>query len=370
MQSSDKHEQVFLALVRAGLWEQDIWLSQYKFIDFNEVYRIAEEQSVVGLVAAGIEHVKDIKVPQMIALTLAGFSLQLEQRNSAMNDFVAKLIERLRQEDVYALLLKGQGIAQCYERPLWRASGDVDLLLSEKNYNLAKELLLPLACNIEKENEYERHLGFTIDNWIVELHGNLRCGLSRKMEILLDKICDDIFYRGNDRSWWSGNTQVFLPSVDNDIIIVFTHFLKHFFYGGVGLRQVCDWVRLLWTYKDKINLVLLESRLNEMGLIAEWKVFAALAVESLGMPPEAMPFYEKGYGRKAQKVVDSILKMGNFGHNRDYGYLNKYPNIIGKFISLWFHTTDSIKMSSIFPLSSFCVWVWSLLNGIKGAFRW
>lgn len=85
------------------------------------MYRLAEEQSVVGLVSAGIEHIVDVRVPQEVALTFAGSALQLEQRNKAMNQFIGVLIEKLRAADIYTLLVKGQGVAQCYERPLWRA---------------------------------------------------------------------------------------------------------------------------------------------------------------------------------------------------------------------------------------------------------
>ena len=59
----------------------------------------------------------------------------------------------------------------------------------------------------------------------------------------------------------------------------------------VGLRQFCDWCRLLWTYRRSINVGLLEARLNEMGLVSVWKAFGAFAVEYLGMPGEAMPLY-------------------------------------------------------------------------------
>ena len=76
-------------------------------VDFQEVYQLAQEQSVVGLLAAGLEHVKDVKVPQAIALSIAGEVLQLEQRNRAMNEFVARLIEKLRRAGVYTLLVKG-----------------------------------------------------------------------------------------------------------------------------------------------------------------------------------------------------------------------------------------------------------------------
>ena len=79
--------------------------------------------------------------------------------------------------------------------------------------------------------------------------------------------------------------------MNNDILLIFTHFLKHFYKGGIGLRQICDWCRLLWTYRDSIDVALLEQRLRKMGLMSEWKAFAALAVEYLGMPAES-PIYD------------------------------------------------------------------------------
>ncbi len=46
---------VFLAILKAGLWEQDVILSQYGKIDFIELFHLAEEQSVTGLLAAGLD---------------------------------------------------------------------------------------------------------------------------------------------------------------------------------------------------------------------------------------------------------------------------------------------------------------------------
>ncbi len=110
-----------------------------------------------------------------------------------------------------------------------------------------------------------------------------------------------------------------LTSID-DVIFVFTHILKHFFHYGIGLRQVCDRCRLVYTYRDSLNYELLESRLCMMGQMSEWKVFGSLAVHRLGMPQEFMPFYSdnKSYQLKADRVLAFILETGNFGHNRDH----------------------------------------------------
>ena len=55
--SNNKHnitQSAFFALLRAGLWEKEVQLLPYGEIDYSEVMRLAEEQSVVGLIAAGI----------------------------------------------------------------------------------------------------------------------------------------------------------------------------------------------------------------------------------------------------------------------------------------------------------------------------
>lgn len=358
-------EKAFLELVKAGLWEKEARLLQFDRIDFDEILKIAEEQSVVGLVAAGIEHIVDVNVPQKAVWQFIGQTLQLEQRNNAMNSFIAHLFDKMRLADIYALLVKGQGVAQCYERPMWRTSGDIDLLLSSPNYIKAKNYLSPLATNIQEENEVVMHLGMTVNQWTVELHGTLRSCCLKRMDKVIDEAQNDVFYGGSVRSWNNGNTQVFLPSPDNNVIFVFTHILKHFYHGGIGLRQICDWCRLLWTYRDSLNHTLLESRIRGAGLMTEWKAFAALAVEYLGMPVEAMPFYlqKKCCHRKAEMIMDYVLDVGNFGNKRDRSYYSKKSRIEAKLLSLRLHTLDFFHHIFVFPMDTTKVWLRILLNG-------
>ena len=352
--------QAFFELLRAGLWEKEAQLSRYKDIDFSAIMQLAEEQSVVGLFTAGLERVTDVKVPKEIVLQFIGSTLQIEQQNKAMNTYVAKLIDQLRKEDIYAILVKGQGIAQCYERPLWRASGDVDLLLSDTNYEKAKKILIPLAVNVESEYKAFKHLGMIMPGgFVVELHGTLHSRLSKRVDRVIDKAQGDVFFAGNVRSWENGNTTIFLPSPDNDVIFVFTHILHHFFIEGIGLRQICDWCRLLWAYKDSLNKKILETRINDAGLMSEWKAFAALAVDWLGMPEEAMPLYssDKKWSRKALRILGFVVESGNFGHNR--------AAATGKLHSVWMKTKDFARHSLVFPWDSIKFFFHFIGNGIE-----
>lgn len=361
----------FFALLRAGLWEEDTCLSSYGEIDYKKVYNLAEEQSVVGLVAAGIEHVLDVKIPQQDALSFAGMTLQLEQRNKAMNAFVARLIEDLRRKGVYALLVKGQGIAECYERPQWRASGDVDLFLSDDNYKVAKSVLTPLASSVEKEGIATKHQGMIINGFNVELHGTLNCGLSIRVDRGMRGIKNAIFNEGKVRSWMNGKTQVFLPSVDEDAVYVFTHFLGHFYKGGIGLRQICDWCRLLWTKKESINHGLLESRIRNMGLMSEWNAFGAFAVGFLGMPADAMPFYSsaKSWKKKAVRICSYIMRVGNFGHNRDMSFYHSGSYFMKKIKSFGRRCGDMYRHFMIFPFDTVRFIPSIVFNGMRSAIR-
>ena len=375
----DHNQKAFFELLKVGLWvdaeSADIRRRDFaESVDWNTVYQLASEQSVVGVVLAGLEH-SDVKPPQEFLLQWIGEVMVIEQQNKSMNEFVAKLIERLRQESICSLLIKGQGIAQCYEHPLWRTSGDVDLLLSEDNYQRAIEYLSPLVSDVKKEYQYKKHQAMTIESWVVELHGSLRGGLSSQIDGVLDEVQKDVFCNGNVRSWMNGRSQILLPGVDCDVVFVFSHLLKHFYKEGLGLRQVCDWCRLLWTYRDKLDVALLERRLREMSLLSEWKVFAAFAVKYLGMPVEAMPLFNENDNkahdlhRKAEMIKDFVLEVGNMGHNRDMSYFEKYPYHIRKMYSMGRRCADMIRHARIFPLDSMRFFPRIMINGLRSAAR-
>ena len=86
----------------------------------------------------------------------------------------------------------------------------------------------------------------------------------------------------------------------------------------MSLRQLCDWCRLLWTYRAEINVDWLEQYLHKGGLMIEWKAFATLTIEYMGMPVEAMPFINLNdnvsLNRKAKRLMEFIL--GGYSGNK------------------------------------------------------
>ena len=368
---TENTDRTFFALLKAGLWEQKVETQDFGNIDYAQILQYATEQSVVGMIAAGIEHVVDVKVPQVWVLQFIGSTLQLEQRNQAMNSFVADLIQDMRQHGIYVLLVKGQGTAQCYERPLWRTCGDVDLFLSEENYGKAKEFLMPLGEITEPEEKAKRHSAIKVREWMVELHGTLHVGLSKRVDCVLDDVQIDTFNGGSVRSWANGRVQIFQLSIENDVFYTFTHILQHFYKGGIGLRQICDWCRLMWKNKDKLNFAKLESLIRKAGLMTEWRTFYNLAYRYLGLPNlgEGFMAHDPRFDKKADRVMAFVMEVGNFGHNRDTGYLEGSAYLKRKTISASRRIKDLLRHTSIFPVNSVKFFFGIMWNGVVSTVR-
>ena len=70
------NKNVFFALLRAGLWGDERPVQEFKgsivqdSVDWDEVYRLAQEQSVQGLVLQGIEELRaknvELNVPKVL----------------------------------------------------------------------------------------------------------------------------------------------------------------------------------------------------------------------------------------------------------------------------------------------------------------
>lgn len=230
----------------------------------------------------------------------------------------------------------------------------------------SQQVLLPLATEVDTEYKSLEHLGLTMEGaFVVELHGMLHSRLSTRIDRVIDEAQRDVFNGGNIRLWMNGDTSVSLPSPDNDVIFVFTHILKHFYIEGIGLRQRCDWCRLLWRYRSELDLQVLESRIRRMGLMTEWKAFGAFTVEYLGMPVEAMPFYDSRFKIKGSRIMEFVLETGNMGHNREIKRSENW--MIGKIQAVWFKMRDFIRHTWIFPLDSVKFFLHYLGDGIQQA---
>ena len=332
--------------------------------DYLDILRSALWGTEIGVIPSDIDGVLDIanvqKTRPLVLDTLqkAGYyepkSLELIYRTASahitMNRTVAQLVTLLRGNGIEPVLLKGQGVAQYYPESMLRECGDIDLYVGEESYAKACELIKGQATQAEIEGGTEsgRHFNVKINGVYVEIH---------RASATIKNKRQNAFYQGIAGKGLSENlvpvtiddVRVNTPADSFNAFYLFYHFVIHSVSGGIGLRQICDWVLFLHSRAGSLDTSVAGRALDELNLRDTWRLYASVAVDYLGLPSSQMPFYEAGYEKRAARVLSIILKEGNFG----YAYYIKGEHPSGFVKGKWFTVKTILKrdlaLFSLYP---------------------
>lgn len=336
---------------------------------WKHVFRLATEQTVTGLITDGAAACPAEYVPGAVSLRLMSSLVAIEKRNAAVNALIAKIIPLFDKANVPTVLVKGQAVAQCYRKPEGRMPGDIDLIVRPEDYEAAKTVLTSIADSTDAESADKLHFGGMVGDIEVELHGTVHTSLGNKINDILDSAQAELFKPGGSWTLEINGTAVRITSIDFDALFIFVHLLQHFYCGGLGLRQLCDWARVLHTHRAQIDLNLLESRLKQMGIMSEWQAFAAFLVRYLGLPEQEAPFYSSHAEAKAAKLWKFMEEVGNFGKKRRRRDRSGDPYLIRKVESFFLNSKDFLRHAGIFPLDSVKFFWKYFTTGTRAALR-
>ncbi len=289
--------------------------------DWDDFHRFARKQTLTGVVFEGIQRLpREFAPRQDLLMAWLGESQGIRVRNSMMNTATARVYDRIRKEGYRCCILKGQGNALIYPTPLSRTPGDVDVWVTASRENIRH-----LATSLSKGHgsvgeESLNHIEMTWNGVAVELHStpailnnplyNRR--LQRWLRRNADQQCSNIVALPD------GAGEIAVPTAYFNIIYQLFHLYHHYFYEGVGLRQVIDYLLILKDLnierlKDDGNIDVLRRKLKWLGL---WKFAGAMMYvlhETLGLEEDRMivPMDEK----RGKPLLDEILEGGNFGQH-------------------------------------------------------
>jgi hypothetical protein len=166
-----------------------------------------------------------------------------------------------------------------------------------------------------------------------------------------------------------GGASVNLPPVDFDPLYIMNHAWHHSVYGGIGLRQICDWTRYIHRFHDRLDPVKLESDLKSFGLLKVWHMFAWIAVNRLGLPADECPLYEGRYSDDAEKMLAVVWTDGNFGRYSERRSKRPEGYSSGKLHSLIVTTKRFFRIIPVYPSHILRVWLLYLASGIYHYFK-
>jgi len=310
-------QHAFLALVRSGLWNTSAdpaLFSAMAATDWEELYQLARTQALLAITFDGILSLPaEARPPRPLYLQWATRVAQIEQANTHLNTELPEIFLAYQEAGLHPVLLKGQGIATYYINPLHRQCGDIDIYIGKEGQPVANRALLSRGAEAEGEAS-DKHASYSFHGIHVENH---------RIILRINNPLGNRYFQRLVRQWYPQHTEVReiheypvgTPPVTFNALYIFMHAFVHFLNSGIGLRQVCDWTRLLATRHEAIDTLLLEQHLRKTGLLRAAKAFGYITVRHLGLPEECLPFSVKGMEQAGEVLLEDIFATGNFGQH-------------------------------------------------------
>lgn len=367
----------FLELLRAGLWGgcPDVTLFQGE-VNWKAIFKISREQAVQVLVADGMEALPEHLAPKKetiykVAIRRTTNSLAYKVQKSLIN----RITTLFNEEGIPSILLKGQGVAQNYQKPESRMCGDIDIYVGMDNFHKACEILRREGAEeLIHQDEHEFHIAFDLDDKTIEVHKKSDVIRGRKLNDSLQKWItnhlDAKLADGTLPKWNNDGTLINIPDPTYNAFYIIHHAVRHMLGEGIGLRHVCDWMIFLHTHQDQIDTEELKAKLAEYKMATAWGQFGALATKYLGFPEEhllVLPINQNE--SKAELLLQHIFSTGNFGQYSKEKRDSKSRYLKRKWHNFRFQMSRLFKLYRILPdytLNFGCGW---FTNAIYRFFR-
>ena len=310
--------------------------------DWQRFYDFAKKQTLVGIIMEGISRLPKAVAPkQGLLMNWFMMSQNISRQNMMLNAATAEIYNKVKAAGYDCCILKGQANAAMYANPAARTPGDVDMWV-----DASREEIRQLAQTLAKENgrideESYNHIALTTNDISVELHytpgfmANFTYNrrLQQWFRESIAAQCRNMIALPDEAG------EVAAPTADFNAVYQLYHLYHHYFYEGVGLRQVVDYYYVMWNVEcgmwseecgvknssldnsssqakprtNQHSTFNIQHSLTRLGL---WHFAGAMMYvlhEVLGLPEEKMiaPMDKK----RGEMLLNDILCGGNFGHH-------------------------------------------------------
>lgn len=339
--------------------------------DWQEIIRLAEEQSILGLVINRLLLLpKELLPERHLRIELALKEELIAKHGRQHLSELQKVYAENCEEGFSPVLLKGATMSLLYPTPLLRSCGDIDLFFPIKTeYEQANQWAKSKGYKLQGESIYEQ--AYLRGRTMVENHLYLTYFGISKYDERLSEIVNNV----QNRNEWTyvtieGSRYRTLPKELNAVYI-FHHILHHFSYLGIGFRQICDWLLFLRHHSQGLDLELFNHYAEQFDLLEPMKLFALMAKEYLNFPSDVFPFalpQDERSEKLATLILEDTFIGGNFGFEHFKG--KKFDSIWSRRWFMFKRTAlRSLKVAPISPEHIRMIPLIAIITRIKLLFR-
>lgn len=299
-----------LELLKAALWGSDISLAEcfpLSASEWQEVFSLAKEQTVLPLIIKGMEKLDSKLLPSDILLWRGAVATNAtEKQGERHNAVVAELCSMFESSNIKVVLLKGQASALLYRQPSLRIAGDIDLYFPKRDqFRRANNIVKSKGIALAKAGDGSFH--YEWQGIVVEHHLHFLNVANPAGSFVLHKIENKARFDTVE----IGGAKIQTPAPLETLLLLNTHILSHAAGWGIGLRQLCDIACAYRAYRGRYDGRQLANACSKAGIMKWTVLLHSFLVDSLGMPEELLPF--KGNRVDSAPLLRLVMRSGNFG---------------------------------------------------------
>lgn len=272
--------------------------------NWDEVFMEAKDHAVVGLAAPS--------VPIEVAQKWKEYVFQNTAHDMQVLYCQNQLVRLFSANGIPLVILKGTAASIYYPDPLQRTMGDIDFLVSNGQFEIARETMEKHGYNAKYGyDEDSIHMAFTKNGILLEMHRHFNIsGLS------IDKAIWEGFAHRCNASVIGCEFEM-LPTLENGLVLL-AHIRHHLIdeQHSLGLRQIIDWMMYVHAnngrdgWKDAFMALARQYRLDTLASIV-----TAVCKKQLGMPDDVDLIADEA---TTKELFELIMANGDFSVKRDY----------------------------------------------------
>lgn len=354
-----KSHELFFELLRISTGAQQCLCKAYTDRDWEGAFRIAKEQTIVGVLLSALERTKeeggDFLPSKPLLLQWIGMGQMVEAETKRLAEAGKQVVDYFHENGFACQVLKGSSVGRYYPQPYRRSSGDLDIWLGG-----GRQKIYDFARAFDKEERLYgvnyHHIHFhLLDDIHIEVHVWPSFLSSPLRNHRLHRFCNQ----------HRPTMETSMPSLAFDRVFILLHCYRHICGHGVGLRQIMDYFYVLrqgFTEEERKDAVYWIRKLGmarfARGLMWVLRDVFGMEEKYLILEPDE---------KEGRFIMGEVLLTGNMGHSdtRRWGSMKTPLSRFLLNLKRDFYLARHYPHETVWqPLFSVWLYLWRLSKGL------
>lgn len=279
-------------------------------LDYSKLYELSNQHQISALIFNQIYSFDDFPVEIKQIWKRDAIKINAFQTRKTMK--ILHVCKQFSKQNLKALIVKGLICRSLYPQPDNRQSNDEDLYIQKEDFEIVKDILLKNNFTIVSKSDDVTTFIDPVSGLSIELHTALFSLESKaygNYQRYFDRAFDECIVHRIE------GVEVYSLEYTQHLLFLILHFVKHFFHGGVGIRQVVDIVMYSEAYGDRVNWDKLYGILKDLNIYILIINLFALAHDYLEFDYTKIKVSDDINKSDYQDLFDDIMDAGIFGQS-------------------------------------------------------